>query len=114
MGYYTYFEITIPAKADIDDIIEKLEVISDYSFTKTSENQKTKSFATVDTCKWYDYDSNMTDLSQMFPKILLQVDGEGETSNDIWRKYYMNGKSQSVEVKRVYGKPNMKKLKEKS
>jgi hypothetical protein len=55
----------------------------------------------------------MIDLSEMFPKVLFQVDGDGEESDDIWRTYYLNGKTQSVEVKTVYGKLNMKKLKEK-
>jgi hypothetical protein len=113
MGYYTYFEITVPAKVDRDDIIEKLEVLSEYSFEKTGSNEKTKTFATADSCKWYSHESNMIELSEMFPKVLFQVDGDGEESDDIWRTYYLNGKTQSVEVKTVYGKPNMKKLKEK-
>lgn len=113
MGYYTYFEITIPAKFDVDDVIDKLVTLSDYAFEKTVTNDKIKSFATVDTCKWYSHESNMIDLSELFPKILFQVDGDGEESDDVWRTYYLNGKSQSVEVKTVYGKLNMKKLKEK-
>lgn len=112
MGYYTYFEITIPAKADIDNIMDKLTALSNYAFDKTGSTAKTKTFATVDTCKWYNHEADMINLSEMFPKILFQVDGDGEESDDVWRTYYLNGKSQSVEVKLTYGKVNMKKLKE--
>lgn len=113
MGYYTYFEITIPAKFDELDVIEKLEKISEYKFESSRSNEKTKTFATAESYKWYDHESNMFELSEMFPKILFQVDGDGEESDDLWRTYYLNGKSQDVEVKTVYGKLNMKKLKEK-
>jgi hypothetical protein len=111
MGYYSYFEITVPARFDVDDIMEKLEVISEYKFIKTCSNEKIKGFATEESCKWYNHEDNMIELSEIFQNVLFQVDGDGEGSDDLWRTYYMNGKSQSVEVKTVYGKPNMKKLK---
>ena len=37
----------------------------------------------------------MRDLSKEFPDVVFKLHGEGEDNEDIWDKYFMNGKMQS-------------------
>jgi hypothetical protein len=85
MGYYT--EFTVGAD-DIDD-------------TKLSEilNQKTGyEFNVYNGCylngKWYDWELDMTNISEAHPNTLFTVDGAGAESGDMWVSYFKNGKRQ--------------------
>lgn len=43
---------------------------------------------------WYDHDAEMGKLSIAFPDILFTLWGYGQEADDLWKKYYLNGKSQ--------------------
>jgi len=43
---------------------------------------------------WYDHDADMSRLSLAFPTILFTLWGHGEEADDLWKKYYLNGKCQ--------------------
>ena len=43
-------------------------------------------------CKWYEHEEEMKALSKEHPHVLFILDGEGEESGDIWRKYFRAGK----------------------
>ena len=36
----------------------------------------------------------MLEVSKLYPEHLFMLEGEGEESGDIWRKYFFNGKYQ--------------------
>jgi hypothetical protein len=93
MGYYTTYHLDIKGQIpfDEDDIFEEIEVISGYELDGGVAYQ----------VKWYGHDEDMTEISKKHPDLLFTLDGEGEESGDIWRKYYKNGKSQ-------YSKPEIK------
>ena len=42
--------------------------------------------------KWYDWEEDMCLLSKRFPELLFCLRGEGETGDDLWDAYFINGK----------------------
>jgi len=52
-----------------------------------------------DSCKWYKHESDMASFSKKYPESLFVLKGEGEESEDIWIKYFLNGKMQTAEAK---------------
>lgn len=47
-----------------------------------------------DSCKWYEHEEDMKQLSLKFPDVLFTLRGEGEESGDVWVKYFKEGKMQ--------------------
>lgn len=45
-------------------------------------------------CKWYKHEMEMKAFSSMFPTALFVLTGEGEDPEDLWIKYFKNGKMQ--------------------
>lgn len=87
MGYFTYFTLNKISGSDEDynaligDIREK----TGYDFSND----------TVVEGKWYDCDEDMTELSKKYPDLIVQMDGDGENSDDIWASRYHNGERES-------------------
>lgn len=52
--------------------------------------------------KWYDHNEDMKGISEQFPNLLFFLSGDGEASDDMWNKYYINGKSQFCPVEFVF------------
>lgn len=44
----------------------------------------------------------MTALTKHFPTVLFEMEGEGEESDDRWRRYYLDGICQYVKGKIVF------------
>ena len=59
-----------------------------------------------DSCKWYDHDEDMIELSLRFPNYTFILEGEGEETGDLWRTIYHNGQLECLNVKIVYEKPH--------
>lgn len=110
MGYYTFFQLSISACTVNEDRV----TISSYIQEDVRENllqeiEKMNIFETIDvdsTCevfdKWYNHESDMTLLSLRFPGLLFLLHGEGDNNDDIWNKYYLNGKEQVCPAKISY------------
>ena len=52
----------------------------------------------ADSCKWYEHESDVKILSKEIKDVLFTLSGEGETSGDLWRKYFLNGKMQTAKA----------------
>lgn len=44
--------------------------------------------------KWYDHDTHLLAMSSVFPELVFRLEGRGEEDDDIWVKYYHDGKVQ--------------------
>lgn len=114
MGSYTNYSMEI---IDIDNKGYDAYKIAKYMLEKNNESEKYYAFynslenfiESIDPTskidyelyldnnnktKWYDNEEDMLELSKEFPDILFKLHGEGERNEDIWDKYFMNGKMQ--------------------
>lgn len=66
---------------------------------------------TSENCKWYSAEQDILAFSKQYPNWLFQLDGEGEESGDIWRKYFVDGKMQDAKARTVYDDFDASKLK---
>jgi len=97
MGYCTSFKLRVyEGDAEISEILKVHEDFGglDYAFDEEGDP--------VDSVKWYDHDDDMRELSAYYPNVTFILEGEGEESGDIWRKYYRNGKAQEVYAEIVF------------
>lgn len=99
MGYYTNFTLgTVSPNVKISDILK----------SHTEEEFKGLYFAVDENgyCKrgvkwWYDYEEDMRRLSRLHPDVVFKLHGEGEAYDDIWDKYFKNGKMQACYIEIV-------------
>lgn len=132
MGYYTSYTLTAKYFTTGDEVdlselfLPKEEVVTEVCSTchqphKTMVEQQKYEFinyaidengATYDSVKWYNHDEDMIKLSLEFPEIVFTLHGEGEETDDRWKKYYLNGKMQEARAKItvVYDEFDKKKL----
>ena len=93
MGYYTTYTLSATQGHDNqEEIEEKLQQMSGYSI----------GFGRNDPCKWYIHEQDMKELSKIYPETTFLLEGQGEESEDIWRKYFKNGKKQVCKAKIVF------------
>lgn len=48
----------------------------------------------VESCKWYECEDDMVEISKSYPELIFKIHGEGEENTDIWDAYFKNGKKQ--------------------
>lgn len=139
MGYYTRYTLTVkilkpqqlPVKESLAamDKKELIEIIANNKawynknitpddiikiFNNDPDNKYNMMFEgsgdTSEECKWYEHDEVMRNFSRKYPDILFLLEGVGEESEDIWKKYYKNGKCQIANVKFVFDEYDESKL----
>lgn len=93
MGYYTDYEVS--STLDFSEYKDILEELSDYEFDDGFVN-----------AKWYDHEDHMKALSLRYKDVLFTLRGNGEESDDIWCKYFKNGKMQRSQAKIVFDEFN--------
>ena len=90
MGYYTNYKITV---------FEGNREVTEFDYPNFSELELYGGSIsiqdlvddTADSCKWYDHEEEMIIYSKKFPDLLFVLDGDGEESGDIWRKFAVFG-----------------------
>lgn len=103
MGYHTYFTIDWDGfEEDMDKEIHKI-LDSQDEFKYNLENND---------ATWYDHEKDMKELSIKFPLIVFELHGEGDESEDLWYKYFKNGKMQFAPVRLEYDEYDEYKLEE--
>lgn len=101
MGYYTRHTFD-QASLDLENIREKFEEITGYSFYNIVNGES---------IKWYDCEENMIELSLLYPNHLFIVNGEGENYDDVWRHYFKDGKGAKYKAEVVFPEFNPNDLK---
>ena len=91
MGYYTDFLIKAD-KFTAKELKEELLIINESldpdDFDALWGNEQVQCYL-----KWYDYSDDFHKLSVKFPNVLFTISGDGESREDIWQEYHLNGKS---------------------
>lgn len=54
---------------------------------------------------WYEHEIHVLGVTMKYPNLLFTLEGEGEETGDIWKKYFRNGKM--VEVRAVVTFPEV-------
>ncbi len=53
-------------------------------------------------CKWYEHEKEMREFSKKYPEVVFTLHGEGEATDDLWIKYFKNGKMQTSKARIEY------------
>lgn len=67
-------------------------------------------FISVDRIKWYSHEEDMIFVSKILKHSLLFLKGYGEEPEDIWIKYFLNGKIQREKAEIIFPMFDEKKL----
>lgn len=93
MGYYTDYSLSAewygntsePSQEEVKKLQDEIEKMNVFD----SEGDITLGWwANV---KWYDWEEDMAMLSKRFPGFLFSLNGNGESPDDIWGVYFING-----------------------
>ena len=92
MGYYTDYNLKIETdRIKANQIVERLEEISNYDFYQETANYEEGGHFYSYSIKWYSHNEHMKQLSTEFPDILFTLHGIGEEGEQ-WKAYYKSGK----------------------
>lgn len=127
MGYYTWFEMSVrenKGNYKVDDIVQYMKKEFDecgvkfYPFecaieSLDGDDSDASYFGLIcdQSSKWYDCDEDMLEMSKAFPEIVFCLHGEGEAPEDLWDRYYKNGKMQNCKAVITYEEYDESKLK---
>lgn len=94
MGYISLYNLellTPDSKTEITDpraIAEACEFLKTRGVIGVALNDSLKE---EDWAEWYNCDKDMTDLSMLMPNILFRLTGTGESEDDRWQQYFLDG-----------------------
>lgn len=90
MGYYTRHELTIISGDNSIDHEKQISETTNYDNCFDHE------------IKWYEHEKDMKAYSLKYPNTVFCLEGEGEESGDVWKKYFKNGKSLYAKAKMIF------------
>jgi len=100
MGYETSFKIALLGNEDtsvVDEVIKALCLHTPYRHWGTSRKWSPGKI-TGDDCTWSHHQRDMGFISTLFPTITFEVEGAGAEQGDVWKEYYLNGKTARYEA----------------
>lgn len=92
MGYHTKFNLKIancPSTYIEEEIISELRDINECAKYAIDEFGDTE-----EESKWYDHEQDLKEFSLQYPEFIFVLEGIGEAHDDMWIKYFKNGKCQ--------------------
>lgn len=108
MGYYTRYtgKVTGP-KELVDDFANKYEDERANAYGFEPYDFIRQEFFGGEALTWYDHENDILELSNKHPNLLFHLEGEGEESGDIWKKWFRNGKSVTTQARIVFDTPDL-------
>lgn len=109
MNYYTNYQLSFCKR-------EKSESNEELTFKILAEQLNTSTQVNEDelehgfNCKWYTHEQDMCKISELYPTHLFILYGFGEDKEDIWVKYFVNGKMQASKAILTYDRFDKSKL----
>jgi hypothetical protein len=101
MGYTTKYDIVISGAGNANRAIKIAEDEFEFEYHdyQVFEDGTITAFQEG---KWYDWEKEVTAISAKFPDLLIEIDGDGEESDDFWKARIKNGECEIVRGKIVY------------
>jgi len=99
MGYYTDYNITVTG---IDNANQAVKIAKEYDLWDFDISDDGKILTSYMNAKWYDWKDESISLSKNYPRILIEISGEGESNDDIWKARIRNGECEVVYAKIVF------------
>ena len=110
MGYYTAYTLSVsphPASQSVpDEIWQNLFDVIDGLGEFDTDAVELRELSISTYTKWYDWEKDMSLISQEFPQFLFTLYGDGEESDDKWVAYFFRGATQWCKADISYEKPN--------
>ena len=103
MGYYTNYTVKISGSDNANQarkVLEALELHRQYDETFSNDGKEVT--VSMGEQKWYTWERECILVSRVYPKITIDVHGEGEESGDVWKARVRNGESEYVKAKIVF------------
>lgn len=89
MGYFTDYYIDFENVEDKQSFLKSIREISEnMHYAQSLEDKDGEAH------KWYEHEKDMIAISKKFPDVVFILYGDGEDREDIWKKYFKNGKKQ--------------------
>lgn len=101
MGYRTYYSLDVLDVDDAEACVAIVRMTSDEARMALDEHG-----GTDHEVKWHDHEAVMAAVSRAYPKALFALWGNGETTPDLWVKYFKNGRVQRAWAKITYAEFN--------
>lgn len=119
MSYNTMYSLRIRTKnpdgftAELSDRIsmalEDRGVVGyalEYRPDLVEENGRTMLwFSGMEPVTWYNCNTDMQEISTLFPDCVFRLHGDGEDQGDLWNAYFMNGDLEECMAEIVYPEP---------
>lgn len=96
MGYHTAFKLKVEPEERTREAVAVLKELSEGARRALEENGDT-----LNSCKWVDCDYDLCRLSRLFPDVTFILSGMGESRDDVWELYFINGKYQYLKAELV-------------
>jgi len=97
MGYYTHYNLDMDDGERSAEIIEKLRSTNDDAHWAFTSDGSCETEVT-----WYEHEADMREFSKQYADVVFTLDGDGDGSDDMWTKYFKNGKMQACYGEVVY------------
>ena len=91
MGYHTGYHLTVEPPITGDKIEKDLDLLN---YGELDDENLEEGDLGRCSSSWYGHEDEMREFSEMYPDHLFELGGCGENSEDIWIKYFKNGKMQ--------------------
>ena len=108
MGYYTTFEMGHDIDSTTPESSINLlhdDIAAGFEFGSYELNIAWLYERECDNMKWYDWKTDVEQLSLRYPNLTLWLRGDGEEAGDNWKAWFRNGHSVAVKPKLDFPKP---------
>ncbi len=97
MGYQTNYSLAASDPQVLKDFMTRIENEEEYA-ENFSILQDYSDGTYGAEFKWYEHEVEVAELSAKHPTVLFTLNGQGEESGDVWRKYFLGGQVQYAEM----------------
>jgi hypothetical protein len=104
MGYLTHYNLKVHSAESGEDWETAEKAL------RNDNDLRSFFFGNADSCKWYYHEDDMKNFSKIYCKVVFLLEGHGEEYDDIWRKFFKNGRMQRENAQIIFGEFNEEKL----